>query len=181
MIIKGLEPRTFGANLAAKAVAAWLGTPVHIALALAIAAGLWATWHGISRIPEHYKAIGRTECQQATNGTAAKAIAAQAASTAAQAASDVARASTTGQAFEQSRARINTHYARLATEARHDPISSIDSSTCTLPPDSAAAATPASLGPDGRPGGQPPGRGPGLPPAGQPALQPARVPGGRPQ
>jgi hypothetical protein len=184
----------------------WLSNTVHIVLALLVLVGVWLAYKGISRVPEHYKAIGRLECQQATNGTAAKGLVQQAASVASAANAEITRATNTGHAFESSRSRITSHYQRLDQEARHAPTDPVDS--CVLPPDrlriwtdandggsaaaaadqgaaasqphdSASAATPASVWPHARPGTEPQGRGQGLPPAGQPALQPTRVPGDR--
>lgn len=182
----------------------WLASVPHIALIWVMVAGIWLAYHGISRIPEHYIAIGRTQCQAATNAASTKAVTQQAADVASSAASAISRATTTGHTAESSRARINAHFTRLATEARHDPIDPVDS--CVLPADrlrrwadanrgdsaasapdqgattaqpdhSASAPATTRFWPHIRLGGEPSGRRPGLSPAGQPALQPARVPG----
>lgn len=179
-------------------------SPVHIGLMAVFCVACWASWKGISRIPEHYKAIGRLECQQATSSQTAKSIAHQATEVVSQAASDVSRAQAAGAQTERTRNRINAHFTRLAEEARHDPIDPVDS--CVLPavrlrrwesanagdsgstasvegapasqPDSATAASASTgLRSDLGPGSESQGSRPGLSPAGQPALQPAQVHG----
>lgn len=164
--------------------------------------------YGAYKVPEHYRAEGRKQCQQAVSSTTTQTVITQAAQAASDVASQVSRATTTGTAYERSRTGINSHFQRLATEARHAPSSPADS--CVLPADrlrlwesandgrdhatttdqGAAAAQPgatatapatAHLGPDARPGSQPQGSGSGLPPVGITALQPARLSGDRAQ
>jgi hypothetical protein len=194
-----------------KALATCLAAAGHAAswwplIAMAIGGVVGA--YGAYQVPEHYRAQGRKQCQQAVSASTTQTVVKQAAEAASEVASQVAHATSTGTAFERSRTGINAHFNRLATEARHAPSSPADS--CVLPADrlrlwesandgsdhattddqgattgqpgaATSAAATTGIGPDGRPGSQPPGGGAVVPPAGSTALQPPRLFGDRAQ
>lgn len=175
-------------------------------LGFLVIVGLCAFWKGATSIPEHYKAIGRAECREASANKTIDMVSTGASAVAAKASEDIARSHQTGTNYERARSRINAHYQRLETEARHAPPAPADQ--CVLPADrlslwksandgpgnataehqssasgqhhsATRTAAPAELGPAARPGSEPSGSREGLPPTRGQAVQPAAVPGDR--
>lgn len=174
------------------------------ALGFLLIAALIGMWKGITAVPEHYKAIGRSECREATANKSVELVSSGASAVAAKASEDIARSQQSGTNYERARARINSHYQRLDTEARHAPSSPADQ--CALPADrlrlwksandgpgtasaehqgatsaqphsATGGAAPADIGAPARSGGEPSGSREGVPPTRGPAVQPAAVPG----
>ncbi len=176
------------------------------ALGFVVILALFAVWKGIAAIPEHYKDIGRAECREASANKTIEMVSTGASAVAAKASEDIARSHQSGTTYERARSRINAHYQRLETEARHASHTPADQ--CVLPADrlslwksandgpSAAApehqspaasqhhsaarpVAPTDNGPASRPGAEPSGSREGLPPTRGQAVQPAAVPGDR--
>ncbi len=177
---------------------------MHAVLSIVMLAALIVVFWAVRRIPEHYKAQGRTECQQAVTRKTLQVVTEGASAVATKASADITHAQAVGTKFERARARIDTHFQRLETEARHAPPTPVDQ--CELPPArlslwqsandgrgasasahqgaaapqpaaAASAAAPASVWPHAGPGGQPPRSGQGLSPTGGAALRAADLPG----
>jgi hypothetical protein len=178
---------------------------MHALLSILMVSALVVVVLAIRRIPEHYRAQGRGECQQAVTRKTLQVVSERASAVATKASEDMAHAQATGTKFERARNRIDTHFQRLETEARHAPPSSVD--LCELPPArlrlwqsandgssgagtaadpgaataqpaaAATAAAPASDRPHAGPGSQPPRGGQGLSPTGGAALRAADLPG----
>lgn len=174
------------------------------AMGFLVIAALLGVWKGITSIPEHYKAIGRSECREAAANKSIELVSSGASAVAAKASQDIARSQQSGTRYEQARSRINHHYQRLETEARHAPSTPADQcvlsadrlrlwksandglgfsasehpgTTSSEPHSATRVAAPTDIGSADRPGGQPSGSGEGLPPTSGATVQPAAVPG----
>jgi hypothetical protein len=177
----------------------------HLVLTFLVVIALAVMVKGLSRMPEHYRAQGRAECQQAVTRTTLQVVTEGASAVATKASEDIARSQATGNTFESARGRIAAHFQRLETEARHAPPSPSDQcelpaarlrlwqsandgssgpaadadqgASAAQPAAVAASAAPASLWPHAGSGSQPPRGGPGLSPTGGAALRAAALPG----
>jgi len=178
---------------------------VHNVLTLVMVLAVFVVFKAISRIPEHYRAEGRTECQQASTRKSLQVVTEGAQAVATKASADITRGQAAGASFEGARTRIQRHFQRLENEARHAPPSPVDQ--CELPAarlrlwiaanagpgdttgtdqgapasQSAAAAEAAAgtpVGADARPGSQPPAGGADVSRTGGAAVRAAELPGG---
>jgi hypothetical protein len=160
------------------------------------------------KLPAHYKAIGRAECQAAVNAKSAQTVAQATSQVIDQAKQDISRAQQSGTAFERAHTRIQRHFNALEERAAHEAPSPVDQ--CELPaarlrlwksandgrghdtaadqgatapePDgSAPAAASAPVWPHAGPGSQPPQGGTGVPRTRGAALRATEIPGVSPQ